>query len=58
MGAAMPAITVDDPFVLPRLPRPEPGRTTDRPVRQVAVSLKQTEGGGFQVARPFPGPVC
>src|SRR6266576_3802377 len=53
----MPAITVDNPLVLPRVPRPEPGRTTDRPVRQVVASLKQTEGGGFQVARPFPGPV-
>jgi len=53
----MPAIIVDNPLVLPRVPRPEPGSTTDRPVRQVVASLKQTEGGGFQVARPFPGPV-
>src|SRR4051795_10850576 len=57
MEPGMPAITVDNPLVLPRVPRPEPGRTTDRPVRQVVASLKQTEGGGFQVARPFPGPV-
>src|SRR4051812_3703568 len=53
----MPAITVDNPLVLPRVPLPEPGRTADRPVRQVVASMKQTEGGGFEVARPFPGPV-
>jgi redox-sensitive bicupin YhaK (pirin superfamily) len=26
-------------------------------VRQVVASVKHTEGGGFQVARPFPGPL-
>jgi quercetin 2,3-dioxygenase len=57
MEAEMPAITVENPLLLPRVPRPERGRTTDRPVRQVVASVKQTEGGGFQVARPFPGPV-
>jgi redox-sensitive bicupin YhaK (pirin superfamily) len=53
----MPAITADNPLVLPRVARPEPGRTTDRPVRHVVAAVKQSEGGGFQVARPFPGPV-
>jgi len=40
MEAAMPAITVDNPLVLPRVPRPAPGVTVDRPVRQVVASSK------------------
>ncbi|MFQ6329126.1 pirin family protein [Nocardia sp. CWNU-33] len=49
----MPAITVPDIMVLPRLPRPtEP--TRERPVRSISTAQKQREGAGFEVRRPFP----
>ncbi|WP_328412792.1 pirin family protein [Nocardia sp. NBC_00403] len=49
----MPAITVPDIMVLPRLPRPtEP--TRKRPVRSISTAQKQREGAGFEVRRPFP----
>ncbi|MEV6432761.1 pirin family protein [Nocardia sp. NPDC051463] len=49
----MPAITVPDIMVLPRLPRPtEP--TRERPVRSISTAHKQREGKGFEVRRPFP----
>ncbi|MGF6885590.1 redox-sensitive bicupin YhaK (pirin superfamily) [Nocardia sp. GAS34] len=49
----MPAITVDNILVLPRLPRPaEPAR--QRPVRTVTTAHRQREGAGFEVRRPFP----
>jgi len=51
----MPAITVDDPLVLPRIPRPDPAATTARPVAEVVTAHRQQEGGGFTVRRPFPG---
>lgn len=51
----MPGITVNDLLVLPRIPLPD-ATTTDRPVRNVVTAHKQTEGAGFQVRRPFPGP--
>lgn len=50
----MPAITVDDILVLPRLPRPD--RHTQRPVERLVAARTQLEGAGFQVGRPFPGP--
>lgn len=49
----MPAITVDDILVLPRLPRPEQ-TMRQRPVRTVTTAHKQLEGAGFEVRRPFP----
>ena len=52
----MPAITVDNPLVLPRLPRPEP-TSTSRPVAQTIAAHHAVEGGGFKVWRPFPGGV-
>jgi quercetin 2,3-dioxygenase len=52
----MPAITVDDTLVLPRLPRPE-ATATPRPVAQVVDAHHAIEGAGFEVWRPFPGPV-
>src|SRR5712671_3946116 len=52
---AMPAITVDDPLVLPRIPRPDPASSRPRPVAEVITAHRQTEGGGFVVRRPFPG---
>jgi len=52
----MPAVTVPNLLVLPRIPRPDPGTTTWRPVRQVITSPSYLEGAGFPVRRPFPGP--
>lgn len=51
----MPAITVDDILVLPRLPRPE-ATAQQRPVRTVTTAHAQLEGAGFEVRRPFPSP--
>ncbi|MFC4127357.1 pirin family protein [Nocardia rhizosphaerae] len=49
----MPAITVDDIMVLPRLPRPDVTQT-QRPVRRIVTADRQREGAGFEVTRPFP----
>src|ERR1700704_2156148 len=51
----MPAVTVDNPLVLPRIPRPDPGTSTPRPVARVITSHHQLEGAGFEIRRPFPG---
>ncbi|WP_024802813.1 pirin family protein [Nocardia sp. BMG51109] len=51
----MPAVTVDDILVLPRLPRPD-GTLRQRPVRGVGTAHRQREGAGFEVRRPFPSP--
>jgi redox-sensitive bicupin YhaK (pirin superfamily) len=50
----MPAFTVDDPLVLPRIPGPGP-QQTDRPVARVVPAHHAVEGAGFEVWRPFPG---
>jgi redox-sensitive bicupin YhaK (pirin superfamily) len=52
---AMPAITVDDTLVLPRIAAPDPVVSRPRPVAQVITSHRQAEGAGFVVRRPFPG---
>jgi redox-sensitive bicupin YhaK (pirin superfamily) len=52
---AMPAITVDDPLVLPRVPLPDPAVSRARPVARVVTAHRQAEGAGFVVRRPFPG---
>jgi quercetin 2,3-dioxygenase len=52
----MPATTVSDLLVLPRVPRPDPALTVYRPVVQVITAPSQLEGEGFPVRRPFPGP--
>ncbi len=52
----MPAITVDNPLVLPRLPATAPDAVA-RPVDQVVSAHHAVEGAGFEVWRPFPGPV-
>ncbi len=49
----MPAITVPDIMVLPRLPRPTDS-TRERQVRSISTAHKQREGAGFEVHRPFP----
>jgi redox-sensitive bicupin YhaK (pirin superfamily) len=51
----MPAITVDDTLVLPRIPRPDPATSRPRPVAEVVTAHRQLEGAGFSVRRPFPG---
>ena len=52
----MPAITVDDTLVLPRLPSVPEG-TRPRPVTQTVNAHHAIEGAGFEVWRPFPGGV-
>ena len=51
----MPAITVDDTLVLPRIPRPDPAVSRARPVAKVVTAHRATEGAGFSIRRPFPG---
>src|SRR2546423_3538888 len=51
----MPAITVDDTLVLPRIPRPDPATSKTRAVAQVITAHRQVEGAGFTIRRPFPG---
>ena len=51
----MPAITVDDTLVLPRVPRPDSATSRARPVAKVVTAHRQTEGAGFTIRRPFPG---
>jgi quercetin 2,3-dioxygenase len=52
---AVPAITVDDTLVLPRISRPDPTASVSRPVAKVITAHSQAEGAGFVVRRPFPG---
>ena len=49
----MPAITVDDLSVLPRLV--VPAETVERPVRSVTIAPRGFEGEGFPVHRAFAG---
>jgi hypothetical protein len=49
----MPAISVPDLLVLPRIPQP-PAEARDRSVRQIVTAHQQLEGAGFAVRRPFP----
>jgi len=51
----MPAVTVDDTLVLPRIPRPDPATSKARPVAEVVTARRQVEGAGFTIRRPFPG---
>jgi hypothetical protein len=53
----MPAVTVENPIVLPRIRRPEPSEHVARPVHQVVPAHHAVEGAGFEVWRPFPGGV-
>ena len=50
----MPAITVDDVLVLPRLPQLDPA-TKHRPVRRLTTAPTGFEGEGFPVRRAFAG---
>jgi quercetin 2,3-dioxygenase len=51
----MPAITIDDSLVLPRIPRPDAAASRPRPVATVITAHRQLEGAGFSIRRPFPG---
>ena len=51
----MPAVTVENPLVLPRLSRPDPSIAVARPVNAVVAAHHAVEGAGFEVWRPFPG---
>ena len=51
----MPAITVEDVLVLPRLPRLPEATTEYRQVRQIVTAPTGYEGEGFPVRRAFAG---
>jgi redox-sensitive bicupin YhaK (pirin superfamily) len=51
----MPAISVDDITVLPRLATPDPVVARQRPVRQLTTAPSGFEGEGFPVRRAFAG---
>jgi hypothetical protein len=51
----MPAITVDDVLVLPRLPKLDEAATRFRPVRRLTTAPSGFEGEGFPVRRAFAG---
>jgi quercetin 2,3-dioxygenase len=51
----MPAVTVDDNLVLPRLPEPDPATSVDRPVLSLTTAPSGYEGEGFPVRRAFAG---
>jgi redox-sensitive bicupin YhaK (pirin superfamily) len=51
----MPAVTVNDITVLPRIDRPDPAVTTERAVRSVTSAPSGYEGEGFPVRRAFAG---
>jgi redox-sensitive bicupin YhaK (pirin superfamily) len=54
----MPAVTVENPLVLPRLSVPAPAPPVRvRPVQVVIPARHAVEGAGFEVWRPFPGGV-
>jgi redox-sensitive bicupin YhaK (pirin superfamily) len=51
----MPAISVPDVTVLPRIPEPDPLQARHRPVRSITLAPKGFEGEGFPVRRAFAG---
>jgi quercetin 2,3-dioxygenase len=51
----MPAISVDDITVLPRIAVPDPVVARQRPVRQLTTAPSGYEGEGFPVRRAFAG---
>jgi hypothetical protein len=51
----MPAITVEDVLVLPRVPAPDAATTTERPVASLTTAPTGFEGEGFPVKRAFAG---
>jgi quercetin 2,3-dioxygenase len=51
----MPAVTVDDILVLPRVGEPDAATAVDRPVLSVTTAPSGLEGEGFPVRRAFAG---
>ncbi len=51
----MPAVTVDNILVLPRVPAADPAATTQRRVASVTTAPHGIEGEGFPVRRAFAG---
>ena len=51
----MPAVTVEDILVLPRVAEPDRGTATERPVGTITTAPKGYEGEGFPVRRAFAG---
>ncbi len=51
----MPAVTVEDLLVLPRIGPPDPAHTVLRPVKSVTTAPSGFEGEGFPVRRAFAG---
>jgi len=51
----MPAVTVENPLTLPKIPEPDPVATTIRPVKSVTTAPHGLEGEGFPVRRAFAG---
>src|SRR3954471_318491 len=51
----MPAITVPDLTVLPRIAVPAPGTSVERPVTSITSAPSGVEGEGFPVRRAFAG---
>jgi redox-sensitive bicupin YhaK (pirin superfamily) len=51
----MPAVTVENPLTLPRVPEADPTTDRPRPVVSVTTSPRGFEGEGFPVRRAFAG---
>ncbi len=51
----MPAVTVDNLLVLPRVSRPDASSSHERPVRSITTAPQGLEGEGFPVRRAFAG---
>jgi redox-sensitive bicupin YhaK (pirin superfamily) len=51
----MPAVTVDDILVLPRVPAADPATARQRPVTSITTAPSGFEGEGFPVRRAFAG---
>jgi redox-sensitive bicupin YhaK (pirin superfamily) len=51
----MPAVTVEDITVLPRIPEPDPLVARQRPVTRITTAPRGYEGEGFPVRRAFRG---
>ncbi|MGH3948903.1 MAG: pirin family protein [Pseudonocardiaceae bacterium] len=51
----MPAVTVEDVLVLPRVTDPDPAASIERAVKSVTTAPKGYEGEGFPVRRAFAG---
>jgi len=51
----MPAVTVNDITVLPRIPAPDAAIARQRPVKSITLAPRGFEGEGFPVRRAFAG---